>query len=400
MNQDILQSPHSSNRRRWRWPLAAVLLCGAAAGGWVMTHPQNSTAAANQAEKSEKKTEIFELGEGDSSLVEERALQVNLPVHGSLVPTAQATIKSKVAGTVQNTNVSEGMAVKAGQVLAQIDAADLQARVATQQAALDEAMARLSLAKKNNANNQALLKQNYISQNAYDTTQNSLELANASVKSAKAQLDIARLALADSAIRAPFDGIISKRFMQTGDKASPDMPLFTLVNLNKMTLEAMVPSSDISRVKVGQEVNIQIDGMQERRWQGKVERINPSAEAGSRSLLVYVQIENDGSLKGGMYAKGTIALEKSRPMPLVPILALRQENGRDVLYRVQDGKVVSAPVKLGLRNEDEGMVEISEGISTGSHVLITNFDNIKPGSKVKLPASKKLDQASPAVKKG
>ena len=195
MKQDNLQPSISSTRRRWRLPLAAVVISGAALGVWLMTQQQApipSAIANNKKEekKDDKKDAIFELAAADSNQIILRELAVTLPVSGSIIPAQQATIKAKVPGTVQETMVQEGMPVKAGQVLARLESSDLQARLVTQQAALDEAKARLSLAKKNNENSQALLKQNYISQSAFDTTHNNLELAQANVRSAQAQLDI------------------------------------------------------------------------------------------------------------------------------------------------------------------------------------------------------------------
>ena len=399
MKQDNLQPSISSTRRRWRLPLAAVVISGAALGAWLMTQQQApipSAIANNKKEekKDDKKDAIFELAAADSNQIILRELAVTLPVSGSIIPAQQATIKAKVPGTVQETMVQEGMPVKAGQVLARLESSDLQARLVTQQAALDEAKARLSLAKKNNENSQALLKQNYISQSAFDTTHNNLELAQANVRSAQAQLDIARIAMADSVIRAPISGIISKRFMQAGDKASPDMPMFAVVNLEHLTLEAMVPSSDIARVKVGQEVSFQVDGFANRQFHGKEGRINPTADLGSRSLLVYVAIQNDGSLKGGMYAKGRIALEKSREMPVLPLNALRQEKGQNIVYKIVNGQIVAQAVQLGMRNEEEGLVEVSSGLQAGEHVMLTQAEQIKPGSKVKLATKTAASAAS------
>ncbi|UUZ52693.1 biotin/lipoyl-binding protein [Massilia sp. H-1] len=128
---------------------------------------------------------------------------MNLPLSGSLTPLAQATVKSKVSGVVLDANLREGTSVSAGQVLARLDQADQAARLAQQQAMLDEATARLALAVKNSQNSQALLKQNYISQQSFDATQNSVDLAQASVKAQQALVQLARIALNDTAIRAP-----------------------------------------------------------------------------------------------------------------------------------------------------------------------------------------------------
>jgi RND family efflux transporter MFP subunit len=149
-----------------------------------------------------------------------------------------------------------------------------------------------------------------------------------------------------------------------------------------------VPASDIPRVKVGQEVRFKVDGFGQRSFAGKVLRINPATEAGSRAMLVYIGVDNrDGLLRAGMFAKGAVTTEKSAPHPLLPLGAVRQENGRDVVYRVDGGKVVAQPVRLGLKNEDEGLVEALDGVPAGATVLAMKLDGVKPGEKVKLPTT-------------
>lgn len=383
-------------RKRWKAPLIGILVLAVAGGGYAYMQGGKATPAAAAAAgpgKGAPKQETFELASGDIYTIEQRVLAVKLPLSGSLQPAAQATVKSKVSGQVRETTVQEGMTVTAGQVLARLDQADHQARFNQQKAALDEAQARLSLAKKNNANSAALLKQNYISQNTYDSTQNAVDLAQASVSAASAQLELARIALNDAVIRAPLSGVVSKRHAQAGDKVSPDMPVFTIVSLNQLTLDAQVPASEIPRIKVGQEVVFKVDGFTGRTFTGKVARINPTTEAGSRSMLVYITVANgDGALRGGMFAKGSITTEKSAAVPLLPLGALRKDGDKDVVYRIDGSKVVSQPVTLGLRNEDEGYAEISEGLAPGAKVVSNKLTAVKPGAIVKLPG------AAPAAK--
>jgi RND family efflux transporter MFP subunit len=389
----LAQAQPTTRPRRWKKPVAGLLVVLLAAGGWA--YMQKSKAGAEPAKtaqaapgKDRPKVDVYELSTGDVAAVQARELRLNLPLSGSLAPQEQATVKSKVSGVVLETSVQEGMSVAAGQVIARLDAADQRARVAQQQAALDEANARLSLAKKNNANSQALLKQNYISQNSYDTTQNSVELAQASVKAMQAQLDLARIALADTVIRAPLSGVVSKRHAQAGEKVAPDMPVFTIVNLRQLTLEAQVPASEVPRVKVGQEVQFKVDGFAQRAFVGKVARINPTTEAGSRSMMVYVSVDNgDAVLRGGMFAKGAITTEKSAPNAVVPISAVRTDKGQQVVYTIEDNKVVSHPVTLGLRNEDEGMAQVTSGLAAGASVIVARLDGVKPGDKVRIGAA-------------
>jgi membrane fusion protein, multidrug efflux system len=149
-----------------------------------------------------------------------------------------------------------------------------------------------------------------------------------------------------------------------------------------------VPAAEIPRIKVGQEVRFQVDGYQQRSFAGKVARINPTTEAGSRSMLVYISVDNaDSALRGGMFAKGSITTEQSKRMPLMPLAALRKEKGVDVVYKIEGGKVLVQPVKLGLRNEDEGMAEVSAGLAGGASVIVTKLDGVKPGNKVRVSDS-------------
>ncbi|UMR31078.1 efflux RND transporter periplasmic adaptor subunit [Massilia sp. MB5] len=383
-----------SRKPRWRKPAIALVLLAVVGGGWtVLHHAKDDAAPATAAQEDGKdgkkdKIEVYELAGSDVAAVEARALALSLPLSGSLVPVSQATIKAKVSGQVHESALREGMAVSAGQVLTRIDQADPLARLKQQQALLDEAQARLALAQKNEGNSQALLRQQYISQNSYDSTANAVELARANVKAAAAQVELARIALNDSTIRAPFSGIISKRHVQAGEKVAPDMPVYTIVNLAELVLEAQVPSTEIPRVKVGQDVQFKVDGFQQRPFHGKVARINPTTEAGSRAMLVYVSVANaDGALRGGMFAKGSIVTEKSAVMPLVPLAALRKHEGKDVVFKVEHGKVVAQPVAVGLRSEDEGYAEVTGGLDQGSQVIVAKLENVKPGDKVKLPAA-------------
>lgn len=389
----LAQAQPTTRQRRWKKPAAGLLIVLLAAGGWAAMQKSKAGAApAANAQagpgKEAPKVDVYELAAGDVAAVEARELRLNLPLSGALAPQEQATVKSKVSGVVLETAVREGMSVAAGQVIARLDAADQRARVAQQQAALDEARARLSLATKNNANSQALLKQNYISQNSVDTTQNSVELAQAGVKAMAAQLELARIALADTVIRAPLAGVVSKRHVQAGEKVAPDMSVFTIVNLRQLTLEAQVPASEVPRVKAGQEVQFRVDGFAQREFVGKVARISPTAESGSRSMLVYINVDNgDAALRGGMFAKGKITTEKSAVTAVVPLAAVRSEKGRQVVYKIEGNKVVAQPVTLGLRNEDEGMAQVTSGLDKGASVIVARLDGVKPGNKVRIGAA-------------
>ncbi len=391
------QPVHLKSPKRWRLPLIGLVVLGLAGGGWAVMTSQAKPADAPKAGAA-KPAPVLELASADVAAIDARPLSVGLPLSGSLIPVNQATIKSKVSGQVQEAALREGVSVQQGQVLARLDQADLKARLAQQQAMLEEAQAKLSMARKNENNANALLSQKFISQTSFDTTANAVELARANVKSASAMVELARIALNDSVIHAPISGIISKRHVQAGDKVAPDMPVYTIVGLQELTLEAQVPTTDIPRVKIGQEVNFRVDGFAKREFSGKVARINPTTEAGSRAMLVYISVPNaDSVLRGGMFAKGNITTERTKEAPMVPLAALREEAGKQVVYLVSNGIVVSQPVSLGLRSEDAGLAEVTGGLDKGANVIISKLEGVKPGAKVKLAAPATAPAAKPAM---
>ena len=178
--------------------------------------------------------------------------------------------------------------------------------------------------------------------------------------------------------------LVSKRHVQAGEKVAPDMPVYTIVNLAQLTLEAPVPSAEIPRIKIGQEVRFKVDGFGARDFAGKVTRINPTTESGSRAMLVYIAVDNgDGALRGGMFAKGSIVTERSMVAPMVPLTAVRTEKHGTVVYALVNDKVVEQPVTLGLRNEDEGYAEVTDGLAPGARVIVAKLDGVKPGHGVR-----------------
>ncbi|MFZ6639929.1 efflux RND transporter periplasmic adaptor subunit [Undibacterium sp. TC4M20W] len=384
--QNKFRFRNAQGQIQWRTPVMTVVALAICSGLWMFYSSKMTAQASTNEKKQADKEVVYELAAADIASAELKELSTQLPISGSLVPDSQVTVRAKVIAEVADASLQEGMAVQKGQIIARFIAADLHARLTTQEAAVDEAQARLALAQKNRLSNETLLKQNYISQNAYDTTHNGLELAQASLKSALSQKQVAQLALADTQVRSPLDGYISKRHVQAGEKVSPDTALYSIVNLSHMTLEAQVPASEIPRVRTGQKVAFQVDGFGKREFVGKVARINPATETGSRSMMVYIAVDNaDAALRGGMFAKGNLVLEKSAPATTVPLTAVRQVNGADVVYQIINDQVKMQTVKLGLRSEDEGKVQIVQGLDAGAVLISSRLDGVKSGSKVKMP---------------
>jgi len=342
---------------------------------------------ATQAKPEQKKDGpvTLEFTPADIAVVEVRSLVRAIPFSGSLSPVVQTAVKSKVPGEVTRVLAREGEAVKEGQLLAQIDVTDLQSRVDAQVAALEEAKARLNIAEKNRANSQQLLRQKFISQNAYDTNESTFEASAASMRSQEAQLRIARKALDDAQVRAPIAGIVAAKTVNAGEKVGVDQPLFTLVDLARMEIEAPAPASEIPSVKTGQAATFRVDGFGERSFEGRIERINPTAQPGSRSIVLYISVANrDGALRGGMFAKGNIVLDRPQPAAVVPVTAIREESGQAFVYTIENDKIARRPVKVGTVQQAEGVAEIVSGLERGMNVVAARVSGLKAGASARL----------------
>jgi RND family efflux transporter MFP subunit len=316
-----------------------------------------------------------------------QALERNLPLTGTLTPLTEATMKAKVAGELVEVPVREGEAVRRGQVLARIDPTEVQAKVAGRQADVEAARAQLVWADKNRATQKALLDKQFISQNAFDNVQSNYDVAVAKMRAAEADLVVARKSLGDSALVAPFAGIVSQRHAEPGERVPLDAKVITVVDLSRLELEAAVPAGEIGKIRVGQPVVFKVDGFGARDFAGRIERINPATTAGSRSINVYAVIENpEGLLRSGMFAQGAASLEKVDGVLLLPASAVREEAGQTYVYAVSDGVVRRKPVKVSAA-DSAGRVQVMEGIVAGDRVVRNNLGALREGAPARVAAA-------------
>jgi RND family efflux transporter MFP subunit len=369
-------------KRRVLWVVIAVCLLGAGVATAMLRKAKAPDAPALTAAQPPA---ILEFLQGDVTQAKVRDLRQLLPLSGSLRALNQATVKAKGAGEVREVLVREGEAVKAGQVLVRMDTSDYQARLDQAKGALQAARGQLEIATKSRDNNKALLDKGFISKNAFDNAASQFDIARANAESARGALDVAQKALADTVIRAPISGLISSRTVQPGEKVPVDFHLLDVVDLRQMEMEAAVPASEIMHVALGQEVQVRVEGMTQP-LKGKVARINPATQAGSRSILVYIQIDNpEGTLRVGMFGEAQLTIAKKTGVLTVPQSAVRNEAGAAYVYAIENGKLVQKPVTPGMSGDDgEGnAVEILAGLDNGARVVKTNLGSLQVGSRVR-----------------
>jgi RND family efflux transporter MFP subunit len=348
---------------------------------------------------------VMEFVASDIYTVQTSELRRVLPLSGALRALNQVSVKARVSGEVKEVLVREGEAVREGQVLARIDTADYQAKLEQARGSLLASQGQLDIATQTRNNNQVLLDKGFISRNAFDTAASQFSIARANVDTARGALDVARKALNDTIIKSPMKGLISARNVQPGEKVAIDGKLLDVVDLSQMELEAPVPTTDILKVSSGQEVKVSIEGLPDA-MSGKVVRINPATQSGSRSIMVYVRIDNpQGLLRAGMFADASLTLEKKSDVLTVPATAIQTEDGNAFVYTIENGVLKRRPVVTGLngvtlvKQGRINAVEVSQGLQAGAQIVKANLGILRDGTAVRVLGAGDAAAAAP-VKAG
>ena len=318
-------------------------------------------------------------------------LQQTLSLSGALRAVDISSVKARVAAEVKEISVREGDTVRAGQIVARMDVTEFQARVDQARGTLNAARAQLDIATKNRDNNRTLVEKGFISKNAFDNSASQYATAEANVEAAKGALDIVQKLVNDTIIKSPISGEVATRYVQAGEKVSADNKLLDIVNLRKLELEAAVPTNDIASVAIGQRVNLHIDGWPQN-IEGKVVRINPTTQSGSRSVVVYVQIANpQNQLRSGMFAEAQLVVKSKLGVLALPQNALRKDGNGSFVYVIEGDTLARRPVTIGMsgRSGDDYMTEVLSGLDFGTQVIRTDMGSLQPGVRVHINAAGK-----------
>jgi RND family efflux transporter MFP subunit len=370
------------SKRHYRWLALAlvVLLIGFGVMRALSARKAQQEAVA-QASVAKTQT-VVELAASDVVKAETRELSQGLPISGSLKAFNSAVVKARAAGELQGLTVREGDTVKAGQVIGRVDATEYNARVRQAQQQADSAKAQIDIAQRQFDNNKALVDQGFISKTALETSMNNLAAARANHQAALAGVEVARKTLDDTVLRAPISGVVSQRLAQPGERVAIEARVIEIVDLSRLELEASLSAADSVDVRVGQEAALQIEGSA-KPVLARVVRINPSAQAGSRSVIAYLAIADATGLRQGLFAQGTLATGRTSALG-VPLAAVRTDKPAPYVQLVENDKVVHKNVELGARGESgkETMVAV-KGIAPGSVVISGSVGTLREGTAVR-----------------
>ena len=319
-----------------------------------------------------------------------------LNASGYVVAQRKAEVASKATGRLEILNVEEGTIVKRGQVIGQLESKDVEASLAQAKADLQLAIASLAEAKANHERRKRLVEEEILSASDYDIADAQYKRGLASVDSAAARVRQFEVELENTYIRAPFDGTVLTKNADVGEIVAPlgsagnsKGSVVSMADMGSLQVEADVSESNIERIKPGQPCEITLDAFPEKRYRGVVHMIVPTADRAKATVMTKVRfVDKDERVLPEMSAKVTFLSEEisetqinAKPKLTVNPGAVVERNQKKVVYVIKDDKAEERPVTTG--GMVGGVVEITQGLTSGEQVILNPPEKLKSGTKVK-----------------
>ncbi|HWV21787.1 MAG TPA: efflux RND transporter periplasmic adaptor subunit [Devosia sp.] len=311
-------------------------------------------------------------------------LRQRVKVTGTLVPAKQAVVAAQAAGRVLSVAVRPGDSVKEGQVLVEIDQANLALQLAQQRATADATRAQLVSSQQQLERTEELARQGLTSPSALEQARSATAALEANMTALSSAVSVAELALSNATVRAPIDGIVSDRSVEAGQTIATGTALFTLVNLDEMDFQASASVNSSALVSPGQAVEVTATGLDNQTFEGTVTRVNPVAPTGTRAVPIYISIDNDsGRLRGGMFATGLITVLEHADAIAVPAAAVREDAEGKFVLKLDNGTLVRQGIEPGATWDRGATVEVS-GLTPGDTVITAPLTELSAGDAYEL----------------
>ena len=395
--------------RQFVFASAAILSLASLSAGCA----SNSTAAAEGRGAAPEPMTVT------VSPVESEPLERYLRVTGSLAADEQAEVSAEIAGRITETPVERGTRVQAGALLVRLSGSETAAQLQEAEANAGQMEARLGLApgqpfdpkrvpevmnaqasldwaESEFSRIRALLDQKVISQAEYDQRRtqveaarqqyrvavNSAEQSYRSLEAARARVSLARKSMSDTAVRAPFAGLVAERVVSVGDYVTKGARVATVVSIDPLRVELSVPEQAVAQVKVGQQVRLTVDAYPNEEFAATIRFVSPALRVDQRALTVEAIAPNrDGRLKPGLFATALIRQGDPTPALTIPAAAVETLSGTSRVYVVKDSRAEERIVTLG--EKAAGKVEITTGLAKGEAVVADPRGRITDGMPLK-----------------
>ncbi len=387
MNDNVAGERRSRGKGRRRfWIVAGLALTAGTGVLFVQQQDPSVPQAAVPVPEVEKRT----LQLHPTEIVTVRPVDVDerLKVTGSVFPSQEAAVAAQVSGLAETVLVQPGDTVEAGDLLVDVGTSDLQLQLEQQRATVASTMVQLEAAKTALAQTETLVERSLAPKNTLDAAKAEVDRLAATVATQQTQVTLAEANLERAHVRAPFSGTISSRIIEPGQVVSPGTTMLSLVDLSSLRVEVMVRLADVARVEVGQEVELRVQGFADTVFVGKVDRINPIAETGTRSIKVFLTIDNaEGKLRGGMFVSGDIVVREKADVLAVPATAVQSRGDQHFVIAIEDGVLEERPVELGSVWAGGTMFETQSGLSQGDIIVSSEMSGLTLGSPVSIEAN-------------
>jgi len=311
---------------------------------------------------------------------------VNLPqalgAVGSLRSDETVVIRPEIVGRISQILFKEGERVSRGDVLVKLDDS-------VQRADVERARANLVLARTKHERAIDLRNKGFLSSQALDESDNNLKVAQADAELMEARLS-------KTAIRAPFSGTVGLRLVSVGEYLKEGQDIVNLESLDPLKVDFRVPELALSQVRDGQTLQLTLDALPDRVYDGRVYAINPLIDANGRAIVIRAQVPNkDGKLRPGMFARVRLFTSGSRDTMVVPEESLFPVGDDKYVYKVVDGKAWRQKVEIGARRE--GRVEIVAGLAPADVVVTAGVIKLREGAAVQVANAPSPPPSQPAL---
>ena len=335
------------------------------------------------------------LGPTDVADVKRGTIEEATAIQGELKPLEQIDVRARIEGNLDAVSVRAGDRVTRGQVLARFESQIEEAARKSAVADVESAKADLENAKWNAEQSAELFKAGAIPERDLRTAQQDQVASQARLAAAQSRLDAASRDAQDTRVLAPTTGVVSVRSADPGEHVTRGAVMFTVVRNDVLELEASVPARYAGDVAPQMPVKF---NAADRDLVGKVARVSPTINPANRSITVYLQLPNPGgALKGNTFATGRIISRTVDGTIVVPTAAIRyaQTQQEPFVYRLVNETVEYAPVKVGIVDETNGIVQITDGLAEGDRIIVGNVGAIGRGTKVTLATTEQPQRGRP-----
>ncbi|HEV7258121.1 MAG TPA: efflux RND transporter periplasmic adaptor subunit [Bosea sp. (in: a-proteobacteria)] len=343
-----------------------LLIVGLAGGGYYgYRHVKQTSAPAQAAAPAPRAAGV----PVEVVKIERATVNEEVEALGTLAADESVVIAPEIAGRVTALGFKEGERVEKGQLLVKLDTAILDAE-------LKQLQADLGLARDTFERNRSLNQRGVGTQVAYDE-------ATAKLAAAEARVQLSQAKLAQSAIMAPFSGVVGLRSVSVGDYVAVGKQLITLTNIDPIKVDFRVPEIFLAQVKLGQPINLKVDAVPGGIFQGRIFAIDPVVDINGRAIKLRATVPNgDLALKPGLFARITIVVDRRENAMLVPESAVVPDGIGKIVYIVDNGKAKRVAVELGKRLP--GKVEIVKGLTPQMMVVSSGQMRLRDGSNVSI----------------